>query len=714
MRRSRLHWYDIAWPGEIEVEAVTGLLRHLAVTSAPRALCFEVRTEGGRTRHRLGLPEPRAARLIETMQSLVSGVLFDDVAKPEPDAHGRAIEVRLSSRERALRVDDPTEVSRSILTALAAAPLPIAVRWYVGRRLGPQHVGNNASEQLSSPAWLRAALVGRERDLDARGRTELRAKVGQHGFRTACVISTSISERALAVHGLRRVAQALRVAEGPGVHLRFRTRSTRFLTRNVAPWRLPMALNVAELVGLLAWPLGSEPFPGVRRMPSRRLPVPVAVPEVGRVLGDGSHPQTRRPIALSARDALLHLHCLGPTGEGKSTLLAHVSLRAIAAGDGVVVVEPKGDLVNDVLSRIPREREGDVVVLDPGDVSQPVGLNPLAGGEPELVTDRVLAVFRGLYGDYLGPRTTDVLVASVQTLARSEHASLCLLPALLTDARYRRQLVADVRGDIGLSSFWAWFESLSDAERPQVVAPTMNKLRPLLLRERVRLVVGQVRPRFDIGDVFRRRQVLLVPLNKGLLGGEAAGLIGSFVLAQLWASAQGRSRIAPARRRPVTVIVDEFQDFLHLPTDLTDALAQARGLGLSFVVAHQHLAQLTPAVRASVLANARSRVCFRLSADDAGVIARTTQLLDASDFQSLDRYEVYASLVADGATQAYCSAVTRPLPAAGDAAERIRRLSRERYGRPKAEVEAELRTLLGGDEHERSAGAIGRQRRRRA
>jgi hypothetical protein len=255
-----------------------------------------------------------------------------------------------------------------------------------------------------------------------------------------------------------------------------------------------------------------------------------------------------------------------------------------------------------------------------------------------------------------------------------------------------------VRGDLALGPFWAWYEALSEPERQQVIAPVMNKVRPFLLRERVRHVLGQARPRFDISQVFSERKILLVPLSKGTLGSESASLLGSLVVARLWQAAQARSRVVAERRHFVSVVIDEFQDFLHLPTDLADVLTQARGLGMGLTLAHQHLAQLSPAIRAAVLANARSRICFRLSAEDAAVIARTTEQLDVQDFQSLGRYEIYASLLANSETQPFCSASTKPLPAASGDARRVRTLSRERYGVNRQEIETELRRLWNRDD----------------
>lgn len=403
-------------------------------------------------------------------------------------------------------------------------------------------------------------------------------------------------------------------------------------------------------------------------------------------------------MALSPADSLRHLHVLGPTGVGKSTLLLNLIAQDMAAQRAVVVIEPKGDLIADVLAQVPSRRVDDVVLLDPTDREYAVGLNPLspAGRPPELVADQLLGLFHALYADFWGPRTQDILGASLLTLARLPGSTLTALPLLLTDAGFRRRVVAKVSDPIGLGSFWAGFEAWREAERTNAIAPVMNKLRPLLMRPDIRAIVGQRRPRFTLDQVFTERKILLVNLAAGQVGPETAALLGSLVMSQLWQAILGRSSVPPERRHPVMVVLDEFQSYLRLPVDLADALAQARGHGAGFTLAHQFLHQLDPAMRSAVLANAQSRLAFRLGSEDARTLSSGSSVLAPEDFQGLGAFEAYAQLVVQSSVQGWCSLRTLPPgPALSDPTV-VRTASRQHYGARRTELEAELARLIGG------------------
>jgi len=396
-------------------------------------------------------------------------------------------------------------------------------------------------------------------------------------------------------------------------------------------------------------------------------------------------------VALSAADSLHHLHLIGPTGVGKSTLLANLALHDLASDRALVLVDPKGDLVREVADRVPAGRRDDVILLDPVD-DRPVGLNLLhaAHEAPERTADAVVSIFHRLFASSWGPRTGDVLHAALLTLAQAPGMTLCELPAVLTNDPFRRKLTARIDDQV-LLGFWAWYDALSPGDRAATLGPVMNKLRPLLLRRRLRAVIGQADPVWQLDDVLNRRGVLLVNLSRGELGAEAAMLLGSILVAQLWQSIQ-RRRI----RVPAMVILDEFQDVLNLPTDLGEVLAQSRGFGVGLTLAHQHLGQLDPRMRASVLANARSRVVFQTAADDAAVLAK--QLgggLAPSDLMGIGPHEAYLAACLGGRVASPASLRTLPLPPSLGTYETVRQSSRQRYGQDRTAVEAAMAARQG-------------------
>jgi len=287
--------------------------------------------------------------------------------------------------------------------------------------------------------------------------------------------------------------------------------------------------------------------------------------------------------------------------------------------------------------------------------------------------------------------------------------SLAALPLLLSDPTFRRGLVGALDEPVVLQPFWQAFDAWSDGERVAAIQPIMNKVRPLLVRPSLRAVLGQASPRFELRQVFTERKILLVNLAKGSMGPEAAALLGSIVVSQVWQTALERSAIPAERRHPVFVYVDEFQDYLSLPTDLADALAQARGLGVGLTLAHQHLAQLSSQMRSAVLANARSRIVFQLAAEDAKAFASDSTLAP-EDFRTLAAFEAYAQLVAADAVQPWLSLRPLPPPPQSSDPNTVRQLSRKQYAMSLDQVDREIQQLRGsgrdGDlEPKRRAGS---------
>jgi hypothetical protein len=468
--------------------------------------------------------------------------------------------------------------------------------------------------------------------------------------------------------------------------------------RPLVDW--PCPLNASELASLLLWPVAGVQVAGLDYLRQRLLaPAPaVFVPRRQaehrtadrRLVAEATHPSVDGFVHLDETSALQHLHVIGPTGGGKSTLLARLALQDIEHGRSVVVVEPKGDLIAELLERMPTRRLDDVVLLDPLDRERPVGINVLAGADPELAVDQVVHALHALYAAFWGPRTHDILQAGLLTLARAGGYTLVDLPALLTDPSLRRRVAPQAGNNPALAQFWAWYEGLSVRDRENAIGPVMNKLRSFVLRSAIRHLFGQSQSTVTWSTVFDQPTVLLVDLAKGRLGPETAHLLGALVVSQLWQAILERSRLPSSQRRPAMVYVDEFQDYTKLPTDLGDALAQARGLGVGFTLAHQHLGQLTPELRAAVLNNARSRVVFQTGEDAAPLAKSLGGGLTADDLRDLEAFHAYAALVGTGSVTGPASVRTLPLPPSRGAAEQVRERSRQRYGRPVAEVRAEL------------------------
>ena len=647
-------------------------------------------------------------RLVSVLRELVPGCRVSRGFSRR--AVDQAVVVSARPVGMGLAAERLTTVVRAVLAALAvtAEGEELVVQLQLGRRFSPQALG-----RVEPQGWLELlGLVPIPSLSGERGR-RLKAQVGRHRaavcLRLGVRAASPLRQRVL----LQGLLGALRLLEGPGVRLRARTEHPAKLNGVRRPWRPGLELGAGEIVAMAGWPVGEGALPATPSAHPRVLPLPVAR-ETQRAFATGVADQAGERLGISIGDALYHTVLLGPTGAGKSTALAHLALADIAAGRGVLLIDPKTDLVADILARIPEQRRDDVVVIDPTS-SRPVGINPLArtqmtrsapsssgggapggGASPELVADTVLATFKGVFAESWGVRVEQVLSAALVTLARTPGATLVDLPLVLTNTAYRQRLIAASGADpLGTGQFWAAYEALSEAQRQQWVGPVLTRLQPFLIRPHLRATLGQAAPSFDLGEVFTRRRIVLVSLNKGVLGVESARLLGSLLVGQLWPLILARAAVEPSRRHVVSVFIDEVQDYLSLPGSLADALAQARSLGAAFHLAHQYRGQLPAALKAGIDANARNKIIFSLSAADAAELARQAIDLEAADFQLLPRFGVYARTMHHGRENPWCHAITLPPTPPVQDALALRASSQARYGQDAAQVEAALQARIG-------------------
>lgn len=425
-------------------------------------------------------------------------------------------------------------------------------------------------------------------------------------------------------------------------------------------------LAVKELAAVAHLP-HDENLPGLNRAGARALAPPPGIPVPGpgiKPLGDADAGQTR-PVGLRVADARHHLHVLGSTGSGKSTLLAHLLLDDAQAGRGLVLIDPKGDLATDVLTRLPADAGDRLVLFDADSRQKPPCLNPLDGGDADLAVDNLVSVFQRVFSAFWGPRTDDVMRAACLTLrAQPGVTTLADLPKLLAEPAFRARMVGHVHDPV-LRGFWDWYDQLTDSGRSQVISPLMNKLRAFLLRPFVRDALAAGPSTVNMHQVLNQGGICLVRVPKGSLGEETTRLLGSLVVARTWQATTARATLPQHQRPDASLVIDEAHNFLNMPYPIEDMLAEARGMRLSMTLAHQNLGQLPRDLRDGISTNARSKVFFAAGPDDARDLARhTAPHLTEHDLIHLGAYRAAVRLVSHGEHARPFTLATRPLPEA--------------------------------------------------
>ncbi|MEX3516382.1 type IV secretion system DNA-binding domain-containing protein [Corynebacterium camporealensis] len=708
-KTSAVRWREIYFNNMTDLAAASGVFEQLCANGMLGTIVLEARATNTGVRCLIGA---RQGKIAETKQILRSQL---DVRLAAPKAPRRPVEMASRFQLRGSPPStDPARTHAVIRSMFSAAGQladgeEICLQLLIGRRiLPPVHPRATDAGWIELLSQAAKHAVGAPPPKSSRQSTPRSAKTGlddlygAQGHLRVGVSGTASIKRSYQL--INQMLGLFRVMEASGSRITLREDSPARLNKVGLPWRWTLRFRSCDLPGLSGWPIGEPPLPLIGNLHPKLLPPP-KLASTPRSFAITNAPGRDDRVGIPIKDALFHTHLLGPTGSGKSTVLENLILADINAGLGTLVIDPKGDLVSDLLERIPAHRHADVVILDPTSPT-PVGFNPLAT-TPEtahVAADSLLSTFEALFKENWGIRTADVLSASLLTLARHPDANLLWLEPLLTNPQFRKKVLKDSDDPLGVDNFWQPYEALKPERQFQEIAPVLNKLRQIILRPGLRAMLGQASPHFSIDELLSDGKIVLLSLNKGRVGTEAAKLLGALVVSHLWTKILERQSLPARKRTPVTVYIDEVHDFLAgIPGNLADALAQARSLGVGFILANQYRDQLTPAMQTAIDANTRSKIVFGLGGHDAAAVAKRASPLEPADFQLLGKYQIYANLMQSGKATDWFSATTLPPARPIQDGSDLFASSHASYGVCASETEAELLDLLRAPAPEASA-----------
>ncbi len=461
-------------------------------------------------------------------------------------------------------------------------------------------------------------------------------------------------------------------------------------------------LSSEELATIFHFPNKTVETPFLHWLKAKTAPVASEVPESGGTyLGYGHYRGVRRQVHILQEDRRRHLYIIGKTGVGKSELLKDMAIQDIKAGHGVCVIDPHGDLVEDILQYVPPERAEDVIYFDPSDAERPYGLNLLeAHGEQEkhFITTAIINLMYKLYDPQrtgiVGPRFEHTVRNAMLTVMAEEGTTFIEVVRILTDPKYVQELLPKVTDPI-VRRFWTdQIANTSDFHKSETLDYIVSKFGRFVTNSTIRNIIGQSKSSFQFREVMDNQKILLINLSKGRLGEENSSFLGLVLIPKILVAAMSRQEIPEEQRKDFFLYVDEFQNFAT--PDFAVILSEARKYRLGLTVANQFIGQMDDEVKNAVFGNVGTLACFRVGVTDASYIAREFQpTFSETDLINIDKYHAYMkTIVRNEPMSPFSIDMTRDIvaykkQANPKIAEAIIQLSRLKYGRPRELVEAE-------------------------
>jgi len=460
--------------------------------------------------------------------------------------------------------------------------------------------------------------------------------------------------------------------------------------------RSGMLLNLEELTTLAHMPDAAIRVAKLKRVATKTKAMPDLTRGHDFALGLNTHGGKENQVTLSLQHRLRHMHLIGASGTGKTTLMLNMIRQDMEQGNGIAVLDPHGDLIDTILKYVPSHRRDDVIVFDPSDEEYPIGFNILDAKtelEKTLLASDLVSVFKRLSTSW-GDQMNSVLANGISAMLESDQGgTLPILRRFLVDKNFRTEYLESVKDPENVFYWEKEFPLLSG--KPQ--GPVLTRLDTFLRPKPIRYMVAQKENKIDFADLMQGKKIFLAKLSQGAIGNENSYLLGAFLVTKLNQIAFSRQGVSESQRAPFFLYIDEFHNFIT--PSMESILSGARKFGLGLILAHQELRQIETRdqdVAASVIANPYTRVCFRLGDNDARKIKNGFSFFQANDLQSLGIGHAIARVEQ---AQYDFNLLTPKLPETDSNskqdAEGLVQASKQRYGTPREDVEHLLFDAVG-------------------
>jgi len=464
-------------------------------------------------------------------------------------------------------------------------------------------------------------------------------------------------------------------------------------------------VSSSELASIFHLPTVFTDIPRIKYLKSREAAPPPELPEKGILLGYSKFRGETKEVRLMDEDRRRHLYIIGQTGTGKSNFLANMIIGDINDGKGLAVVDPHGDLVEDVLSVIPQNRIDDLILFDPSNLKMPVGINMLEYDfdKPEqktAIVNELLEIFDKLYdlkttgGPMFEQYMRNALLLLMED-APNEPATLMEVARVFSDHEFRERKLERIKNPI-VQDFWEKeaVRAGGEAALENITPYITSKFNNFTANDYMRPIIGQVKSAFNFRNIMDEGKILLINLSKGKIGDLNANLLGMIFVGKILMAALGRVDLPQEKRKDFYLYVDEFQNF---STDsIAIILSEARKYRLNLIIAHQFIAQLTEKIRDAVFGNVGSTVAFRVGPPDAEFLSKIfSPVFSIEDMTNLDNFNAYVRLLINGATTKPFNIVVPKAPRGSyEIIQKIKELSYLKYGTPREKVELEIYNRL--------------------